>query len=377
MYSKINKISFFIFIITSIILPYESFGIKIFFALFLLIFNMNVILNLLKFKKYKIISFFIFLFIPVNIVIGIISGATVSSIASQLLFPMLLPLVVIAIEKKIEVKNYILISLSIVCIITVFSYVADVIGVYDIYNNNFLMWFHYSGNAMIGKGSHTAFYYMIFFKTSPLIFILLFHAMKNDKKILIIVAAFGIFVSGTRANVLLLAIVFPTYIFLRSNNFIKIVISIICLLICIVLGGDIFAYLISVFEGKANSDMVRSGHLIGILESFNNAPFSLILGQGIGTTFYSYGTFNQIVSCELSYFNIIRQFGIVGLLFISYIFSNIMIQCYKKKKYDTLAFLIIFLITTYTNPFIWSTTGIVVLIYCTSQIELKQFRRIL
>lgn len=361
-FNHINAFLCFMFIFTSILFPSQSYGVKLLSFGFILLLNFNTVFNIFNLKKYKFFTLFIIIFIPINICISILNVGMISDIISQLLFPLLLLLLLIFEDDNFDIKKYVIISLKVMSAFITICYLFDILNILDIYDNKLLMWFHNSDNAMIGKGSHTAFYYMLFLKTSPLLFYLLFESFKKKDLLFSVLAFISILASGTRANVMTLVAFVCIYLFFKQNKISKIIVISSASIFLLIFGTNILEFTIDIFMNKASSDAVRSGHLTSILSTFNDNPMSLIFGQGIGTTFYSTGVNKIIVTCELSYWNILRQFGIIGLSFILFLFGVNLINLIKNKKYECILFVLIFLIISYTNPFLWSTTGIIVLL---------------
>ena len=69
------------------------------------------------------------------------------------------------------------------------------------------------------------------------------------------------------------------------------------------------------------SDLVRHGHIRGLIEVFQNNPILLLIGTGIGSTFYSYGVMQYVSSIEIPYLDLFRQMGFV--LFIIYMILSL------------------------------------------------------
>jgi hypothetical protein len=243
----------------------------------------------------------------------------------------------------------------------------DVIGILDIYNNPILMWFYYSNNAMIGKGSHVTFYYLIFFKTSPLLFLSLFYCLKNKKYFSALINCIAIFFSGTRANVfILVACLIFYFIFLQPNKTFRHISIILCIfaLVYILIDRSIINYIVDIFERKSSSDLVRNGHLLGIFKYWSTNQLNFLVGSGFSSEFYSYGVGEYVSNIELSYWNLLRQVGLLPFIVIFCIYLYPLVSLSKdKNNYWIIISYVAYLIIAYTNPFLYSSTGVTLLLF--------------
>ena len=88
----------------------------------------------------------------------------------------------------------------------------------------------------------------------------------------------------------------------------------------LILVGYIFQFpilisLMQLFSGKDDGMSIRMGHLLGIIEVFEENPIYFFFGQGPGSVFYSYG-FNKMTSTvEISQFDFLRKYGVFTTVF--------------------------------------------------------------
>lgn len=111
----------------------------------------------------------------------------------------------------------------------------------------------------------------------------------------------------------------------------------------------------------AESDLVRLGHIRGLIEVFQNNPIFLLIGTGIGSSFYSYGVLQYVSSIEIPYLDLFRQMGFIlftiYMMFIMYPLKKI----YRQKHY--LFMYVCYLLIAATNPLLFNSTFYLIYIY--------------
>lgn len=173
------------------------------------------------------------------------------------------------------------------------------------------------------------------------------------------IMTFAFFVSGTRATMLLpfftFALVsYKRFASMRTGKY----------FLYPVLAGFILCFLLVVLilasEKSESSNAVKFAHLISYQDLFNQHPLYLLIGQGPGTRFYSEGFHKLTLATEWTYIEIIRQYGLTGIL----ILITILYPLYALWKYRKRGF-IMGVIGAYaaclaiagTNPLLFSSTG--------------------
>lgn len=223
---------------------------------------------------------------------------------------------------------------------------------------------------------------MIYYKTSPLlVFPLSFFCskLKSTKNftltfILITILFIALIMSGTRANIIsaFVVVVYYAYLYIRSKR--NAIISIIGTL-SFIFASVLFFFSLS-FDSQEESSEVKSGHFTSFITNFENNPEFLIWGQGLGSVYYSTGSSAFKAQTELTYFDLVRYFGIplaiLFLLFIVYPFifliKNKMIN--DRNRYIVISF-ITYLFIAGTNPLLISSTGMLILIVMYSFINTR------
>jgi len=223
--------------------------------------------------------------------------------------------------------------------------------------------------------------YMIYHKASSLlIFPLLYFCYHfiNHKKvfnfIFICLILFGIILSGTRANILvsLFGILLLQFHFLLINKkYIKIALMSLSAIIGFVY---FFSNLGLAFDANEAGNHIKLMHIESILYSMeSNSMISILFGQGIGSLYFDIYSHGLVSLTEVTYFEMFRIFGIFGLLLFFillilipfYFFRNI--ANLKSKPYLYYAYFLYLLIAS-SNPLLFSTTGMIVIVIVYSEI---------
>ena len=264
-------------------------------------------------------------------------------------------------------EHWLILLLKVLAVFTIAVAALDVLHIVDLTQNRVIMWFAQSDNAMVGKGAHLPIGIMIFMKTSPMMFLGLFYSLRRKQYISALGFFAALILSGTRANMLvaIASVVFYMCCLEQSRRLrrISLVVAVTVGLI-VIWDGRILDFLYDMFQRKAGSDSVRSGHLKGILEFWAQNPVAFFTGSGFISEFYSYGTNTYLSNIELSYWNLLRQVGLVAFLFFIAVLVVPVIGLSKRSagNHYILAYLC-YLVIAYTNPFLYSSTGFTVILF--------------
>lgn len=204
------------------------------------------------------------------------------------------------------------------------------------------------------------------------IFVLYVYYFKllNEKKhklwsfFVVLTLTFSFLVSGTRATMLLPFIMlglvlYPTISKLRKVKYffypVLALFGFSVLLVIILLATE---------PGEA-SNAIKYAHLTSYSLLFESHPEYLFIGQGPGSIFYSAGFGRWTTLTEWTYIELIRNYGLFSLLFV----TVILIPAYKllKRHRNEQAFGILgaymgFLFIAGTNPLLVSSTGMIVIL---------------
>jgi O-antigen ligase len=216
----------------------------------------------------------------------------------------------------------------------------------------------------------------IYYKSSPVVvipyaysFYKLLITKKTSKKryfICSVVFCSCLIISGSRANMLtgLLVplIIFLFYLFKNKKN----LFGFFLFLVPIVMLGFVIIFKLLNDSNEA-SLLVKTGHMYSYIELFSENPLRIIMGYGPGSMFYSYGKMGMVSETELTYLEMFRRYGVVGALLLLWIFICPLIHLSQNLRNDKNYFPFLigyigYLFIGGTNPLLFSSTGIVVLI---------------
>jgi hypothetical protein len=230
---------------------------------------------------------------------------------------------------------------------------------------NALLFFGRQTNLFLlgGRVYGGLFFPTIYYVTAPLlVFGLAFFLERSSRKrdgkttYLILVCLTGLFLSGTR-NTILISLLIPAYYALhrRSGRLVLLV----ALPAILFLGVSVLR---SMFDPEDVSNAVKLGYLTEYSAIFAE-PKNLLLGQGLGTRFFASGLGEVVSITELSYFEIVRTYGIiVGMAFFLYlIYPLILLVRTRDSKYYVTVGYAAYLIESYSNPYLLSSNGMLVL----------------
>ena len=177
----------------------------------------------------------------------------------------------------------------------------------------------------------------------------------------------ALLLNGTRANLAMLfvTIVFYACFLLRDKFFRWIVILLAgCALMILFLDGRVFDFVIDIFQRKSSGDVTRAGHLKGIFEVWEANPLKFFVGSGYNSEFYSYGINDYTSNVELSYWNLLRQIGLFSFVAFMFAYLYPIVRLVKKKEsYIYILAYVVYLAIAYTNPFLYSSTGVTMLLF--------------
>lgn len=208
----------------------------------------------------------------------------------------------------------------------------------------------------------------IFFVTSPMILIAIAYyfdiAFKSKKFIhlfLLFINIFAMFIAGTRNN-MLMSILLPLILFIIYSKNKKLVTV---MIFSGFIAGSIF--LADILRDLLSTDEISNQTKLSLINDYKDIfsdPKVLIFGDGLGAyrNWDSNGRF--YFTSELTYFEIIRYFGLFfGIIIIYFMFYPV-IYYYKnrkkiKHKHIIIAYFL-YLIMTFVNPLFFSSLGMLI-----------------
>lgn len=206
----------------------------------------------------------------------------------------------------------------------------------------------------------------VYMKTGPLIFLsytYVLYFMKKCKwrKILILINCFALLVAGSRVPMLMGLALTLIYI-ARNIKFSKKVKTFISFIFCI---GILLLIYIFASEVSEASNQVKYGNAYSYLVNITKG-LTPMFGAGLGSVFWANGNEAYISYSELTYFDILRIYGIpAGCILILFIFYPLLeyIRSHRllseKYKYFIIAYSA-YMILAGTNPVLICSTGMFV-----------------
>lgn len=372
----INEFLISAFVFISVIFPGDIYSLKkiLFFAICIV--NTKLIISSLASKKNDLLAFFGFVFPTILFLYSTLMTGNIFVAFSRSFAAYMFLLIFVVKHYEIDFERVLIKSIRLIMIATISLALLDIVGVIDVntgfFRNNIMYGY---GLGLMGKSPLYPFYYKIFFRTSPLLVILLFKKFNDSKHFTTLLTLVVLIISGTRANVLFpLFFLTAYYVFARGNKskLIKYAFVAIAISCSIIFSGVIIEAFNEAFIVRGEvSDTIRQGHIEGIKELIRNDPWIILRGSGMGSEFYSYGTSSYVSSIEWSYIDLWRQMGFL-FFFLFLVFISIpLFYRYETGNYKKYAY-ITYLCVAATNPLLFSSTSYLVFIYM--YYDLKKYK---
>lgn len=139
------------------------------------------------------------------------------------------------------------------------------------------------------------------------------------------------------------------------------------------------AYLAITEKGEQSSD-IKFGHARSYMQLYSDHWYNLIFGTGVGSYFYSEGINEMTNNTELSYFEIIRTNGMIGLILFGMLLVKPLLGYKKKlktiKDWSSVSFgYILYLLVAGSNPFLMSSTGLIYILFMYSYVQNEKYKK--
>lgn len=172
-------------------------------------------------------------------------------------------------------------------------------------------------------------------------------------------------ISGTRSSVMLSIFLAATVVFIwgRNRRYMRYIAYPLMFVFFAVFAVVLSALLMETTEF---SNMVKYAHLNSYAVLFEENPLYLLFGQGVATSFYTSGFNGFALETEWTYVEMIRNYGLFSLLIFYVLFRPIISMAKHISKFDVIIVFIlsyiIYLIIAGTNPLLFSSTGMLVVL---------------
>lgn len=145
-----------------------------------------------------------------------------------------------------------------------------------------------------------------------------------------------------------------------------------------ILVGFYIAFL-AITDPNSESTGIKFGHLESYRGLLKDHWGYLFFGMGPGAMFYSKGVDGMIPLAEWTYFEIIRMYGLVGLVFFIILLVAPLVSHNDKKcpikSWRAIALgYVFFLISCMSNPYLIGSTGLICILFIYSTVDNKHFR---
>lgn len=289
---------------------------------------------------------------------------------------------IIWMENKLNEIKYFYSATKILSWITIFLFIT--MFFFKKYEILFYTFIHYTlkDSIMIARRNFYGFStMMIYFRTSALLSIslsislsLFFTEKKKKYGIDSIFFLIALICSGTRANMLAGVLIFvgiSLYYILHQKKQMFIFVTLFTLFMFFT-----FLIIFLLLTVKEESTAVKGGHLISYINLFKEKPFLyLLIGSGPGSLFYTAGFDSIVPMTELTYFDMIKNYGFIQSLVLICIFCSPILgivnntNLCKLEKFSIILGWIGYLFIAGTNPLLISSTGFIafsIIIYITT-----------
>lgn len=241
--------------------------------------------------------------------------------------------------------------------------------------SDFLFFFVDNGAAYIGSRNYAGvdFYYIYFVASPMLVFMLckecweFFERKTIYRFVGVFIVVGALFLSGTRASIIM-SLVAPLIVWLWRKYGAKSLLLWLCVAMFFipVLGLLELPVISEMFSLNEASNSEKIGYLSTYSDLFAQ-PITFLFGQGFNAHVWSHAVANMLPEgaskTELTYFEMIRVFGIIGfLLFIYALFLLCASNRMMKSNYPWAGpSLFLYALMSSINPYIFSSNGMLVL----------------
>lgn len=275
-------------------------------------------------------------------------------------------------RKKIDIKAPFMLATYIVALVIDFIMLSDMFGLISIFSNPVAVFFiNMNEIPQVGKGALATFGYSIFYKSCPLILVTHGYFIYRKKYLLCLPLMIALLGSGTRANFLMaLFITVAIPILCAEKQSRKMIVVLIIIVVSIYIAPMIIEKMIVLNTLKYNrSDGIKMLDMKVVMSLLKKNISNLLLGMGVGSSFLSPRGV-EMTTFELSYIDLLRQSGIIGVgVFFSFIIKP-MKKLWKEKRWLLICF-IAYLAVAFTNPLLITSTSFMLYLLIYSEIQNK------
>lgn len=362
-FNDFNKYMIIFFLFFALLTPADSLKLKLLSFICILIININKILSFLTMKQNLFYTFFIVIFPLMLFVLSSLKNQDWIELVKFFYIFSYLLLIPICEYRGINLLKYFIYILNVIAFIIVVSAILDGVGILTINNNPLLMFLNNAGEAQISVSQFAIFHYVIFLNASPLVLISFSYYLFKRNYSLALIHFLALIWSGTRANIYLGIAMILLYIYFDKRIRIMKPLLVLSLIIIVILyGRGFYERVTRINWAKSYGDEIRSLNLESIKLAMNNSWANYIFGMGARSYYFSYARNELINQSELSYVELLRQIGLIGLVpFMSFLIKPIY-RLLTNKSFTWLALsFALYLIKCYFDPFLFTSTGFILI----------------
>ena len=247
-----------------------------------------------------------------------------------------------------------------ICVIVAF----DFLGIQSVNEGIFQSLTYNLGIGGIIRLSNSVASYKVFLYASPLIVFLLDHDVQNKKYGAAGVDCIALFLTGTRANMLAMAL-YLVYVFAFQKHYSRKTIGIIVRIVFVVLLicgiGWLSRFIFSLFGNiySSSSDSIKINQIRFFLNELRDFR-TLLFGSGLGKPVYDAGRSEYTSSVEMMLFCYLYEIGLPLFIPFAVLLTYPIIG--RLERHDKVAYLG-FLISALTNPLLTNSTGYLAYLY--------------
>ena len=363
---KINSFLLFIFLFNTIFIPNDTFMLKDISLILLLMINCNKLIDINE-KDTTVVFLFGFVLTTATIIQSIIlTGDVIGNVIANYMGYILMLYPIIK-KSKYDMEKILMSLLKWMVLFIIFMTLLDFFNILPLDKNGILMWLYSSNNAMIGKGSHLPIGYAMFLKATPMLIVALPYFVSKRRYAMSVLTCIALVLSGTRANMFMAIAIFAVCIAYKNRKKTGIlfcIFAMIAFVLWISMNDTFINFIVDMFERKSGSDETRQRTLECIFKIWKENPLDLIIGQGYASEFYDAGSGTLTSNVELSYWNLLREVGLLGFIPMMVMFLYPAVKmALKGKNIEICIGYLAYLVISYTNPLLHSSTGFTVLLY--------------
>ncbi|MEQ2878460.1 O-antigen ligase family protein [Enterococcus asini] len=362
-----HKVLFSVFLFFALFTPSDSLGIKLVSFIILLLLNIGVLINFFLRKKNLYFLFFIVIFPLILSCISLLKNPDIIETIKYFYIFSYLLLIPICKKRNINYTAVFINILNILSLIIVFSSLLDAVGVLSIASNPLLTFLQVRREAQISVSQYAIFYYVIFLNASPLILVSLSYHLFKKNTIWSALSFLALLFSGTRANIYFGLIVLGVFLFVNKKiKFIKPLLFTVLVVLVIRYSSYLIGKIEVINWAKSSGDNIRSLNIQSILDVLDRNPIGYIFGLGARTFYYSSGRMDYVNESELTYLELLRQIGLIGLVPLIYFWVKPLVAFIRNKcNFWLLLSFSLYLVKSAIDPFLFTSTGflLVTLVY--------------